>query len=163
MKIELIESDKIENITCKDVEGNEVKDILDNIIPDIIKFIEDLNKKSKKGMICMGLAAPQWGDFRKYFIRYYGENNYKVYFNCRYINNHSSKMKSKEGCFSYNLGNKMNIVRRWKSVILFYDIWLEKENRFLKRQKTIFRGKDSIVIQHETNHLYGITIFNKKN
>jgi peptide deformylase len=161
MKIELIESDLIEDITCEDVKENEVKDILKYNIPNIIKFIQSLHKKLKKKVVCSGLAAPQLGDFRKYFIRYYNDNDYKVFFNCRFVNNHSSRFKSKEGCFSYSLGKRMNIVKRWKSIVLFHDIWLKEENKFLKKQKTIFRGEDSIVIQHETDHLYGLTIFNK--
>lgn len=160
--MELIESYKVENIICSDVKESETKDIIKNVIPDVTIFIKELNKKLKK-INCVGLAAPQWGDFRKYFIRYYEYDKYNVIFNARYINNHSSKIQSTEGCFSYDLGKKLNTVRRWKSIILLCDIWSFEKDELIKKQKIKLQGIDSIVIQHEVNHLYGITIFNKKN
>lgn len=158
--MKLIESDKIENIVCKDVEENEVMDIINNKVPEIANFIIDLNKKLK-GIICMGLAAIQVGDFRKYFVRYYNKNSWIVFFNCKYINNCSSRIQSKEGCFSYNLGRDINTVRRWKSIILFHDLWIPEKKKFLRKQKVKFKGEDAIVIQHETDHLHNHTIFNQ--
>jgi peptide deformylase len=156
--MELIESEKIENIVCEDVRENEVEEILNDKIPNIIKLIKEFNKN--KEYFCVGLAAPQVGDFRKYFVRF-KNNTYFVFFNAWYINNNSSRMQSKEGCFSYDLGKRINNIRRWKKIILFCDEWQEKEKVFLRKKKLKLSGEDAIVIQHETDHLYGRTIFNQ--
>ena len=76
--------------------------------------------------------------------------------------NNSSRIQSTEGCFSYDLGNKLNKVRRWKSIILFHDLWKPEKKKLIKGQKIKMKGEDSIVIQHECDHLQGICIFNKK-
>jgi len=163
--MKLIELDKIEDVVCKEVKEKEVIEIIENIVPEIIEFIRLLNKKLKKKNIVYGLSAIQVGIFKKFFIRYYGchegKNIYDIYFNGLYINNNSSRFQSKEGCFSYNFGKTMAVVKRWKKITLFHDEWNYSENKFHRKQKKKFSGLDSIVIQHEVDHQNGITIFNK--
>lgn len=155
--MKLIPSKEIENVLCEEVQENEVKEIIEVTAPEIILFIKDLNKKiMKQGYGCHGLAAIQLGIFKKFFVRYYGQQNkedvFDIIFNAWYVNYNSSRFQNKEGCFSYDLGKKIAIVKRWKKIIMFHDEWDYKNNKFKRRQKRKLMGVDAVVVQHEIQH-----------
>lgn len=85
----------------------------------------------------LGLAAPQVGIDARLFITFWGE----VFVN-PVLNAHSKHLVStREGCLSFpaRTGN----MRRYE--------WIEVNGRR-------YDGEDGIIIQHEIDHLNGITI-----
>jgi len=153
--MELVTPEEVEGIKCIEVIPGECEEILNKIVPeiiDLIKRVDKINKKSK----CLGLAAPQVGIKKKFFVKYIWNGLYKTYFNGWYINNGSSRVMNKEGCYSYNVGRDYWTAKRWKSIIFFHDVFEEGK---LIPHKTKFKGLDGFVIQHECDHLIGRTIF----
>jgi len=150
--LELQPPEKVENVTCDDVSQEEVDDILTYIIPQM------------KG-ICIstggyGLAAPQVGIYKKFFILRsdIDSEEFDIYFNSRYFKD-GSRIKSNEGCLTYDLGKKYNEVKRFKSIKIVYDT-LDKDESLIKKVEKV-KGMRAIGLQHESDHLYGITIFTK--
>lgn len=100
-----------------------------------------------------GLAANQVGlDLSLLIYSWDGDINVMLNPN---LNNFRYKYKNKEGCLS--LPDKNYMVDRYSSIeATWLDIDLIKNNDH-------FHGMESIIIQHETDHLNGITLENKPN
>lgn len=148
--VKLVSFDKVEGSICKDVKSEEVKDILNIIIPQMKEIV-----KIENGI---GLAAPQIGINKKFFIVWDEDNkDYIPYFNASYIKDGNSRIKMEEGCLSYEKGNS-KLVKRYKNIILIYEEW--DGEKLIKKRKP-FSGIFSIVMQHECDHLKGITIYTK--
>jgi peptide deformylase len=79
-----------------------------------------------------------------------------MFFNAFYVQHDSSKKIVSESCFSYDIGKTYFEVKRWKSIRVIHYIW---ENSKLEKKIDIFRDVNAIVLQHEIDHLKGITIF----
>ena len=149
--------EEVEGCVCEPVLASEVEDILANVIPDMEKILTETDG--------LGLAAPQVGIKKKFFIikNLEGEG-YKVFFNSFYTKD-ASITTLMEGCLTYGKGN-MAEVKRYKAITLVHELYdLEKKTLIKKFYKT--RGTEAIVLQHETDHCgngvgaTGITIFMK--
>ena len=144
--MKLIESDRIENITCDKVKPGEVENIINNIAPQMF----DLIKNEKKAL---AIAAPQIGIFKRFFIFKNG-NQYYIVLNPIYSKD-GSMIKSAESCLSYGLDN-FTTVKRFKSVKVKCDEWVDKK---LVSKVSSVKYPVSIMMQHEIDHLNGRTIF----
>lgn len=90
--MELSPPEIVENAICSFVTDQEVQDILDNIVP---QMLEILNANEGKG-----LAAPQVGIMKKFFIMIMDDKKYKVFFNPAYYAT-GSRTKTQEACLTY--------------------------------------------------------------
>lgn len=146
--MKLIESDKIENITCDKVIADEIDDIT-----KASKEMFDLIKKDKRAI---ALAAPQVGIFKQFFVFKSADNSYRIVINPLYTKN-GSKIKSRESCLSYGIDNFTD-VKRYKSIRIKHDAWID--NKLVSKTDYV-KGFPAIMMQHETDHLFGRTIFNQ--
>lgn len=152
LDLKLEPPEKVEYAKCDDVTQDDVDDILTYIIPQM------------KG-ICLsaggyGLAAPQVGVYKKFFIIRKEDDNkeFDIYFNARYFKD-GSRIHSSEGCLTYDMGKKYNEVKRFKSIKASYQV-LDKNAQLVRKTEKI-KGMRALGFQHETDHTFGITIFTK--
>ena len=101
----------------------------------------------------LGLAAPQVGVLTRMFIFLEGDNpRYTTCINPSFEPLGDEMVTTDEGCLSVEGGKKYIPVERHKEVrATWFDL---RGNRLIKT----LRGEDSIVFQHEYDHLEGRTI-----
>jgi len=151
LDLNLVPSEEVENIICEDVTQEDVADILTYVIPQMIGICAALNG--------YGLAAPQVGIKKKFFIIYnQDKKDFDIYFNMKYFKD-GSRSASKEGCLSYDSGKRQNVVKRYKSIKIVGQELDSNMNLIDCSFKE--SGIKSIAFQHEIDHLYGRTIFTK--
>jgi len=139
--MKLIEANKIENVKSKPVPHKQIRRLLKDKVPQ--KMIE---------LCCdhrgMGLAAPQIGLFQNFFIvRLQGW--WQVCFNPKIISISDETIEMNEGCLSYP-DLTVQTKRAAAISVQYYG--------GSKYMKTILNGLDSVVFQHEFDHLQGVTI-----
>jgi peptide deformylase len=135
--------------------------------------VKNIDYKTLNKMIDLGkanngiaIAAPQVGIFKKFFISFVNlvteGMSPTLYVNpyCEKTEN-SKEIDSEEGCISYNLGKDKYIVSRYDIIKASWDFFDDNSN--LVRFEHEIKGDYSIIFQHETDHLYGITIASKGN
>ena len=138
-------STKVEGVKCKVFP---VYGIIENekyIIPDMLRLM-----KVKHGG---GLAAPQVGIKRTFFIMLYG-GHYISCYNPLWTPKNPKKAISKEGCLTYP-PTRLN----QKSILRYKLINTEFINSENVPEKVKMRGIDAIIFQHECDHLVGKTIY----
>lgn len=158
LDLKLEPPEKVENVKCDDVTQDEIDDILTYIIPQM------------KG-ICLsaggyGLSAPQVGLYKKFFILRTDPTSQKfdIVFNPRYFKE-GSRIKSNEGCLTYDMGKKYTEVKRYKSIKAMYQ-YLDENAQLTKKSEKI-KDLRAIGFQHETDHCgngpgaLSVTIFTK--
>ena len=106
----------------------------------------------------LGIAAPQVGIDKQFFIAVVegkkGKLKAQVFINSKIIGHSEETAVSEERCLSYP-GTKI-AVERWCEIVLeYWDI-------NMKLQRNMYKGLDAAIIQHEHDHLQGITIMDKK-
>lgn len=109
----------------------------------------ELLYKYKNGV---GLAANQVG-LRARIIVINTASFKKAMFNPRIVKGSSQIVNSEEGCLSFEEGKPTAVLQRHKQVTVEW----QNMHGSIKKQK--FRGIDALVIQHEIDHLDGVTIF----
>lgn len=102
----------------------------------------------------IGLAAPQVGISKRLIVFRLGSIPYTI-INPTITRHKLGKMKSMEGCLSFP-----ETIPKGKQVKILRDkqIVVEGFNQYWKPIKLKLRNLDSCVIQHEIDHLNGITI-----
>ena len=149
--VSLVSSEEVEGIKCEEVLPEEVEHIIDAIVPQM----KGILKVEEHGI---GLAAPQVGIKKKFFIAWDQEaKDWLPYFNAFYVKASDSRVKMSEGCLSYKSGNS-KVIKRYKSIKLIHDEW---DGKNLTRKRKTLRGIPAIVMQHECDHLRGVTIYTK--
>ena len=106
----------------------------------------------------LGIAAPQVGIKKKFFVSKNPEGGFDVYFNAFYTQD-ASPTTVQEGCLTYGKDNKV-VVKRYKAIKLIHDAYDPAKKTLTKQFKKV-RGTEAIVLQHEADHLVGVTIFTK--
>jgi peptide deformylase len=95
----------------------------------------------------IGLAATQVG--RKERIIVMKTTDIRIFFNPTILKKSSTKIQTEEGCLSF----KQTVpVKRAKDITIRY------MNELGKLKTSTFKGLDATVIQHEIDHLNGITL-----
>lgn len=143
--MKLAKIDKVENCVCEKMTYADIQNVLSGTTSDMIRLM-----KSKNGV---GLAAPQVGILKRFFIMKYKDDYIKC-FNPEIIYLSPQKSAMKEGCLTYpqQIHGVVNIMRP-KTIQVKYT----NENN---HEVTLrLRGFDSKVFQHELDHLNGLTIF----
>lgn len=132
---------------------------VENISEDTIKLINDMQDTMNSSGHCVGIAAPQVGVLLRIVVvnvslnpKPHRNNGLLVMIN-PVITYSSGKLKSREGCLSVP-DFTGNVSRNDKITVEYLDI-----NGTKKILKT--SGFESIVIQHEIDHLNGIVFLDK--
>lgn len=155
--MQLVASENVENISCALVEQQEVKDIIENVVPEMSKILSEKNG--------LGLAAPQVGIKKKFFIfKKSLDELEKIFFNASFVKDSNVRVNCEEGCLSYGYAVTHINTKRWKRIKVIYDEW--DGEKFVKKNKA-FTGTEAIVLQHEIEHCgngndaKSVTIFTK--
>lgn len=147
--MKLADRNTVENCTCKVVDINELNEI-DSTAKNMNKLMNNNNG--------VGLAAPQVGIFKRFFIlKDFQHNGFCLVINPE-ITWKCNKLESfKEGCLTYKTEttNPTCFVKRPKSIIAK---WINKDGDIVTKN---MKGLTAEVFQHEIEHLDGITIFNR--
>lgn len=145
----LVEPNLVENCKCEPVEFEELNS-LSGVADEMFQLMI-----AKNGA---GLAAPQVGIFKRFFIikNFQGEG-YELFINPSIVWEGKKKMSFREGCLTYNTpGNKPEWwVKRSKSIMASW------QNKYGARVERKMSGLTAEVFQHEREHLDGITVKNK--
>lgn len=144
-KMKLIHFSHIEGINCKDVAEDEVEEVY-ALAEEMVKFCHE-----KQGI---GLAAPQIGVFKKFFIWLDGDK-WSLAINPMVFPEDRNKISLMERCLSYP--KKYFKVKRFKRITaVFYNI--DGKTGKLKKYSRRLSGDRAWVFQHEFDHLYGKTV-----
>lgn len=144
--MELAPASLVEGAKCSEVSVEDAMEILEKTVPEMIELL-----KAQQGK---GLAAPQVGIMKKFFVMLTGDNEYKVFFNTKYYGK-ASRTQTQEACLTY--GKDVYVkCKRFKAIQAHYDDVIEGQFR---HEKVNVKGFDAFAFQHETDHLSGITIF----
>jgi peptide deformylase len=140
--MKLSEASKVENCKCEAVKLTEIP----RILKDSVKM--DSIMKDNNGI---GLAAPQVGILKKFFImKDFSSDGFQLMINPEIVK-YSDKIGSfREGCLTYK--GLSVVVRRSKSIKA---TWMTGTGEVVHKKLT---GRESQVFQHELDHLSGIVI-----
>lgn len=109
----------------------------------------------------IAIAGPQVGIFKQFFVSLVdlqtGEQKPMIYIN-PYYTSKSDLSPSVEGCLSYNYGKDNYKVDRFVEIRAS---WYKIANSHLEKRTATLKGPLAIIFQHETDHLFGITIASK--
>lgn len=144
--MELALPEIVEGAICSDVLESEISEILEKTAPEMIELL-----KTQEGK---GLAAPQVGIMKKFFVMLTGDNEYKIFFNPKYYAV-GSRTQTQEACLTYGKDN-YKVCKRFKSIQAHYDDVVDGK---FQHVKVSVKGFDSFAFQHEADHCYGKTIF----
>jgi len=137
----LVSKQFVENCSCKKIPISEIFSYENQTIPEMKKIMT----------FNLGLAGPQVGINRTFFIFRYGNEILSVY-NPEWEPETEKRAASKESCLTYGT-RRTTCVMRYKTIIA------EFTNGEGVPVRMKLRGRDAIVFQHESDHLKGKTIF----
>ena len=132
---------------------------------DLVYHTEGLKIAQKLHLIaisnknCVGLAHNQIGGDKAVFVAKI-DNKWRYFINPRIISTSNKSHNMVESCMSFP--NKSNHVKRYLKVELEHQVKARsdiKGDAFITEK---FEGFNAIIIQHETDHLEGKTIFCKQ-
>ena len=123
---------------------------------------EEYRNKHKEVKEGIGLAAPQIGLLKRMLVVYIKRNEEEithVLVNPKIISNSVRKcvLKSGEGCLSVDSPHEGVVYRDYKIKVKAYDALLDQEVTITAL------GLESIVLQHEIDHLDGILYYDRIN
>ena len=136
---------EVENIKTEEVQINEAEEYIETS-KEMIQYCLD------KG--ALGLAAPQIGINKRFFVFARKPKEYQVIFNPSYFRD-GTPTNTVEGCLSYPDKNYFLKKKRYKRIRVVY--YTYKDGKLLRIKQSL-SGEPSIIFQHETDHLKGITI-----
>ncbi len=117
---------------CRALRAGEAPDL--SVVADMLEFVR-LNKG-------YGLAAPQIGDFRRYYVALG-----KVYVNPKLLKLSGTTVHNVEACYSLP-GETYSVKRKLRALVSWEDLSGRKHVEWLQ-------GVEAIVAQHELSHLAG--------
>lgn len=123
---------------------------------DDLGFIDDMKKVLKAYSTGVGLAANQIGITKRAFIMYPIRNNewINIIINPEIIEKSEETIEIEEGCLSYP--GILASTKRSKTIKIKYS-----DELFNEIEET-FEGFNSVIVQHEIDHLNGISIHRDK-
>ena len=140
----------VEDVECEDI-------VLADITPEHI----DLTKRMLKLLAeinGLGLAAPQIGIKKKFFVYWDSRDNVPhCCYNAKYYIGQGKAVWG-ERCLTY--GQLVFAIKRYKSVQAVWWEYDADKHELVKRTKRL-RGLEAEIFQHETDHMYGETIATK--
>lgn len=146
-KFELSPPEEIEGVICEEVLLEEVEQFLAQSA-EMIQFCVE------KGGI--GLAAPQIGINKKFFIWQFKQELFQLAFNPLYFPDGKKTISTIESCLTYGT-DKQYYMKRYKRIRAVYYGFSQKDKKLVKISKAM-SGTEAIIFQHEMDHLKGKTI-----
>jgi peptide deformylase len=144
-KMKLIHFSHIEGVDCEEVVEDEIDEVY-ALTEEMVKFCHE-----KQGI---GLAAPQIGVFKKFFIWLDGDK-WSLAINPTYFPDKKNTVDLMERCLSYP--ERYFKVKRYKRIsAVFYNI--DGKTGKLKKYSRQLSGDRAWVFQHECDHLSGKTV-----
>lgn len=135
------------------IEGVECEDVLEDEIAEVYALTNEMVKFCHKEQ-GIGLAAPQIGVFKKFFIWLDGDK-WSLAINPTYFPDKKNTINLMERCLSYP--ERYFKVKRYKRIsAVFYNI--DGKTGKLKKYSRKLSGDRAWVFQHECDHLFGKTI-----
>lgn len=136
----LVDNVFVETCTLTKVDNAQALNAAVEYVPRMKKLIQDTG---------FGLAAPQVGIGKKYFIaRDSYDGPFYTYFNAYYVGI-GNIVTQVEGCLTYP-DKYAKSVPRYESIRMYYDIL---KNEQLYTQVNEFDGRMALVLQHECDHI----------
>ena len=154
ISLKLSPPEEVEGVVCEEVSPSEIADIIENIKPQMEAILT-----KHKGI---GLAAPQVGIKKKFFIILNPTSTYDIYFNPQYYKDSNVRIQIREGCLTYP-GRDFE-TKRWKNIRCISYVL---EGSAWKKKIFTLKGMSSIAFQHEADHCgngpgrVGVTIAQK--
>jgi peptide deformylase len=146
-------------LTIPDPVLKQISAPVEMISPQVVNLIKDMQETMTSSNFCVGIAAPQIGVLSRIIVvdvslnpKPHRNNGLLVMINPQ-ITYSSGKLKSREGCLSVPEFTG-NVSRKDKITVEYLDI-------SGKKQALNTSGFESIVIQHEIDHLDGIVFLDK--
>lgn len=122
---------------CKKIDN---KETLEAFLPHFKKLVSEVEDKA------LGLAAPQTG--LSYCLIWINDFGFMI--NPQIVSESDRMLSSYESCLS--IPDEVFSVQRYKEVTVIY-----KDHNF-KAKRKVFKDKMSIILQHEIDHLKGLTL-----
>lgn len=145
-EMKLVPAEEIEGIVCEAVLEEEAPEVLE-LAGEMIKFCHE-----KKGI---GLAAPQIGINKRFFVWLDGIDKWQLAINPIFFPDGKKKVELLERCLSYP--DKYYKIERYKRITaVFYN--LDAKTGKLKKFSRQLSGDKAWVFQHEAQHLDGKTL-----
>ena len=142
--------EEVEGAVCSEVLPEEAEEYV-SMSAEIIKFCVD-----NRGI---GLAAPQIGILKRFFVWKFKEGLFQIAFNPIFFRSGSKTTNTIESCLTYGLDAKY-FMTRYKTVRAVYETYHPEEKKLIKISRNM-RWEEAIVWQHECDHLDGYTIATK--
>ena len=146
-----------EQILKSSEEVADTGDLLKSATPEVLHEMVELCNKHNG----IAIAAPQVGIFKQFFISLVdlqtGQQKPTIYINPTYTSK-ADLTPSVEGCLSFNYGKDNYKVDRFTEIRAS---WYKIANSHLEKRTSTLRGPLAVIFQHETDHLFGITIASK--
>ncbi len=139
--MKLVEPERIENVKSKKVAHKQITSHIKNKLP--FKMAEFCKKSGGAG-----LSAPQIGLMERFFVAHI-KGRWGVYFNPQIVLFDNTNIEIEEGCLSYP-DLTVRLERSPKITVSYYS--------GPKPVTETLRGLDSVIFQHEVDHLSGVTI-----
>jgi len=149
--MELVDKELVEGCVCKSVNSYEILNYSNGTIKEMISLMKEFRG--------IGIAAPQVGINRRFFVMKYGGNdNYITCFNPKILFSSPQKSSFLESCLTYphallSLNRPTANMMRPKTIKVEY----QNEDKAIITLK--LRGLEAKCFQHELDHLNGLTIF----
>jgi len=148
--ITFAKTEEVERVVCTDVVEADCDDAHIDLTKRMLRLLSDIDG--------LGLAAPQIGIKKNFFVFWDHLNNPRVRYNPKYYPDGHSATAWHEKCLTY--GNQPYRIKRYKTIRA---VWFEYdfETKKLVKVTKQLKGRDCQVFQHETDHLNGHTIATK--
>ncbi|MCA1806502.1 MAG: peptide deformylase [Actinobacteria bacterium] len=145
--IKISAPDFVENVDCKEMTVDDITEEHVDLTKRMLRFLTDING--------LGLAAPQIGLQKRFFV-YWDENvRPHVIYNAKYYPHQKKKESWVEKCLTY--GDLQFGVSRYKYIAAVWWEYDPDSHELYKVMKKLL-GQDAQVFQHETDHINSRTI-----
>jgi peptide deformylase len=136
----------VEGAVCTDISAADITEDHIDLTKRMLRLLSDVDG--------LGLAAPQVGVNKKFFVFWDEQVQPRVRYNPQYFRD-GSPSGWHEKCLTY--GPQAYLVKRFKAIRA---IWYEfdSESKTLLKRTGRLAGQDAQVFQHETDHINGKTI-----
>ena len=145
--ITLAASGEVEGAVCEEMTIEDITEEHIELTKSMLRFLSDMNG--------LGLAAPQIGITKQFFVYWNEQLKPNAVYNPKYFPAEKKKETWVEKCLTY--GDQGFVINRYKYIRAVWWEFDPEKNELVKRMKKL-RGLNAQVFQHETDHIHGKTI-----
>lgn len=137
----------VEGVVCEEMTVDDITEEHIELTKSMLRFLSDVNG--------LGLAAPQIGITKQFFVYWNEKLEPNAAYNPRYFPAEKKKETWVEKCLTY--GDQGYVIDRYKYIRAVWWEYNPTTKELVKRMKKL-RGLNAQVFQHETDHLSGKTL-----